>query len=698
MSSSTAFEASQYLADTRAPISVLSAKKYFDDLSTKEKLYAHYFSKAGHWGSRVVLRSVSPESEDIFDLILLIHKKLNKKYDEQNLIQVMGKENLDFYLDYASQFLANLGNYKSFGDSKFVPRISFENFTKFIEFLNDVQITSLYDKVKTHIYSLNDKNCMLGSPENGHVTGYYLNTVTKIEGEAIDAALAKNDIMPENIRVSKIDDINFVVHIASSFTSNTINYPEQIQFQLKVGDTEKIATLIFQFGDHSNEFTKIVENLILAKKYAANQNQVKMLENYILSFMTGSMKAHYESQIHWVKDIKPSVETNVGFIETYRDYLGTKGEWECLVAMVNKERTEKFENLVNNASTFTHELPWSQDYEKSTFSPPDFTSLEVLTFAGSGVPAGINIPNYDKIRIEIGFKNVSLGNVLNARTSKEPTTFIEDNIQNIYDKYQNEAFEVQVGIHELLGHGTGKLLMETSPNQFNFDINNPPLGLNNEPVSTYYKLGETWGSKFGSIAGAFEECRAESVAMFLCTNRKLLEIFGYKTKEEQDDIIYIMYVSMCRAGLLSMEYYDPNSKKWGSAHCQARFAILKVYLDAGDNFVQLKYTKDDYSDLEIVVDRSKIATIGQESIGDFLKKLHIYKCSGDVQNGSEFFINQTTIADELLKFREIILAKKRPRIQMIQANTIIEKDDVVECIEYAPNVIGMLNSFVEREC
>ena len=133
------------------------------------------------------------------------------------------------------------------------------------------------------------------------------------------------------------------------------------------------------------------------------------MEEYAASFGTGSMQSFLESQKLWVRNISPSVESNIGFIESYRDPAGVRAEWEGFVAMVNQERTRAFTKLVEAAPRMIPKLPWSKEFEKDKFVAPDFTSLEVLSFASSGIPAGINIPNFEDIRQEIGFKNVSLG-------------------------------------------------------------------------------------------------------------------------------------------------------------------------------------------------------------------------------------------------------------------------------------------------
>jgi dipeptidyl-peptidase-3 len=66
--------------------------------------------------------------------------------------------------------------------------------------------------------------------------------------------------------------------------------------------------------------------------------------------------------------------------------------------------------LVKNSEQIIPQLPWPKHMEKEKFLAPDFTTLEIICFATNGCPLGINIPNYDDIRENEGFKNVFLGN------------------------------------------------------------------------------------------------------------------------------------------------------------------------------------------------------------------------------------------------------------------------------------------------
>jgi dipeptidyl-peptidase-3 len=142
-----------------------------------------------------------------------------------------------------------------------------------------------------------------------------------------------------------------------------------------------------------------------------------MLVNYIESFKTGSINAHKESQKNWVADKGPVVEACMGWIETYMDPEHIRAYYEGFVAIVDKDRSKKFGDLVTASEELIPKLPWPKEMEKEKFMAPDFTALEVICFACKSCPAGINIPNYDDVRQNDGFKNLFLNNSVNAKLS-----------------------------------------------------------------------------------------------------------------------------------------------------------------------------------------------------------------------------------------------------------------------------------------
>ena len=187
-------------------------------------------------------------------------------------------------------------------------------------------------------------------------------------------------LLPENTRVRKTSE-GYEVLIASALDSPSSEQRDLKESEWTLDDGKKVKLV---FGDYTKEMNTIAHHIEQAKKYAANAHEVEMMEQYSKSFKTGSLEAYKLSQKAWVQDKGPMVESDIGFVETYRDPHGIRGEWEGFVAMVNKERTQAFGKLVETAPKYIPLLPWDKAFEKDKFLSPDFTSLEVLTFAGSG--------------------------------------------------------------------------------------------------------------------------------------------------------------------------------------------------------------------------------------------------------------------------------------------------------------------------
>lgn len=64
---------------------------------------------------------------------------------------------------YACGIFANAGNYKGFGDTKIVPNLEMSHMESLIkEITNDSELTELWIKCKSHMFSLEEREKSLG--------------------------------------------------------------------------------------------------------------------------------------------------------------------------------------------------------------------------------------------------------------------------------------------------------------------------------------------------------------------------------------------------------------------------------------------------------------------------------------------------------------------------------------------------------
>ncbi|ATY58656.1 dipeptidyl peptidase III [Cordyceps militaris] len=683
----------------------LNIQGIFDGLSPREKLYSHHLAQAAWHGSRIVLRQTSPESEGIFDFILELHKACKGDWSKLANDDGVGREDVESFLDYAGQFLAHLGNYYADGNRKVVPHVSADAIRKMASI--SPATTSLLDKIIDPLLAATPK--CLGFPGPGTQSTYYPGpeAITKNEITAIAEIMEKNEIEPENTRLSKrVEGGSPVFHILRASAQMSA-----VSTELPRGDhalTVRVAP-----GDHAAELSRVCAALQEAAKYASNRTQVKALNEYIESFTTGSTEAYRRSQKTWVTDLSPRVESIFGFVEPYRDPHGVRAEWEGIVSISDPDETRKLAGLVNDSAKVISLLPWASmendgkgPFEASLFQAPDFTIVHALACCASVVWDGVNLPNYSDIRETCGLKNILFWNRMGIRVeSLPPSRHVHPSEAEPLKSHSQVINFVTTSIHELIGHGSGKLLSETAPNVYNFDKDHPPTNpLTGQAVESWYKLGQTWTGVFGKLATTVEECRANLISYYLADEEQVLRLFGLEDEISIPDFIYYVYLTIGTKGIDALASFNAEDQSWGDQHARGAFAILRHLLEDSDGTITVDYSE---GNLHVRVDRSKILSHGKPSLGRLLLRLHIWRCTADIKTCREFYEPLSAVDGLFEAWRQVAvtawssesssLVQSEPGSKIVQPNTIIEEDGQVVLKLYEARDEGIIQSFIDRD-
>eukprot|EP00667_Euglena_gracilis_P003020 EG_transcript_3028 len=677
----------------------------FAQLDDREKRYAHHLTRAAWEGGLICLYQASVESPAIFRLLqqtfrlaggpaALREKCAAAPYNVPDA--AYGQ-----WLQYVASFYGNLGNYYASGDLKFIPRCSVSDVDAIVRCAAACaateavqrEVLGVWEECRAKLFSLEKGEGMVGWPPQG-VCSYYSPDVTEADVKLVSAFCAAPGLPPDfqeqegNSRLWGITTAEGTRALELRLASSEPREPQVHHFQ---GVDIRVVG-----GEYAAQLQAVVREVQLAVPFAANEHQTQMLHKYIEFFKTGDIHAHVQSQRHWVDDQKPVVETQLGFIEPFRDPSGLRGEWQGTIAVVDKAGSAKFNALVDRAEEFLRLFPWPREFENDVFFRPDFTSVEVLAFAGSHIWAGQNLPNYDHIRRDYGYKNLSYGNVTRAdfRKRGQKSRFLSTEDAALCEEFGNVAFEVQVGIHELLGHGSGKLFVEKEDGTLNFDPAACRHPLTGGPIQTWYKPGQTYAAVFQGFGNAMEECRADSCGLYLCSHDPLLEIFGVP-EAQRPQVAHANWLREALAGVRALEYYSPEERKWRQPHMQGAFAILRVLLEAGQGFVQIRHDPT-AREVSVSLDMTLLESVGRPALAQLLLRLHVHKSTADVAAARDYFLQLTQVSDEMLALREVVMAHPPPKGLFVQANTFVRPDGGVELVEYPGTPEGMVQSFLDR--
>ncbi|MCF0188508.1 MAG: dihydrofolate reductase [Bacteroidaceae bacterium] len=559
----------------------------FDELTLKQKTFIYYLQEAALWG-----RDILWDQNGKYNL--RIRKTLEAIYQAEGVDK--SAEDWKAFEVYLKRVWFSNGIHHHYGCEKFVPGFSQEWFAKAAETagvsdgLEEIREVMFNPAVMAKRVNLAEgEDLVLTSASN------YYDGVTQAEAEAFY----------EKLKATGDQQRPVMWGMNSRLVKNA--------------DGEIVEMKWITEGLYGAALKKVVENLRLAREYAEDAEQEKVIDLLVRYYETGDLKTFDEYCIAWLGNTEPLVDFVNGFTESYGDPLGMKASWESIVNFKDLEATKRTEKLSGNAQWFEDHSPVAQEFKKEKVKGVTAKVIKAAILGGDLYPStaiGINLPNSDWVRAEHGSKSVTIGNLTDAYSKAakgsgmmQEYAYGEEEIA-LTEKYGDVTGDLHTDLHECLGHGSGRLLDGVSPDSL-----------------------KAYGS-------TIEEARADLFALYYLADPKLVELGLLPDGEAYK----AGYISQMQNGLLTQLVRINLGSNIEEAHMRNRALIARWAYEHGKAENVVEMVKRDGKTYVKINDYAKLRGL----FGELLAEIQRIKSTGDYKAAQQLVENYGVKIDRAL--------------------------------------------------
>src|ERR1035438_1417632 len=411
----------------------------FKTLTLREQTLAYWLTQAS-----IAIDPINYDQNSIFGLRQKALLEGILRHSQGVNAQVLGK-----ITDFSKLFWANRGNHNEMTARKFLPEFTFEEL----------------------------KAAALQAARNG---GFKIGKPGGLEAEldALKPSLFDAAFQPTITAKSPQGNRDLLQASANNFYQGVSladlkgfveKYP--LNSRLVKNHSGKLEEQVYRAGTPDGKIPagRYAQHVRKANEYlekaraAADPEQAKAIAALTRYYQTGDPADWIRFGIAWVQN-NGRVDFANGFIEVYRDARAAKGTSQSFVSITDEKMNQLMLKLATNAQYFEDRAPWAQQYKKQGVKAAMAKACETLIETGDfhvGT-VGDSLPNENEIREKYGSKSFLFTG--SSRTLRQAMGFgaleefaaTPEEIQ-MAKKYGEEASDLMTALHEIIGHGSGKL-------------------------------------------------------------------------------------------------------------------------------------------------------------------------------------------------------------------------------------------------